>query len=345
MPDLDVAEAKAALTRLHESEAGNRSLVAPPSGDDHELEQELRALDSDREFRDFGRSLERYRILRRKAIGRRQAAERGYAEQFSAAAGASVAGSFAAQAMALTPLAEPHTSTLVTLDKPFAIWQMPHPDMTFKDSHIEAHNSWFKVNIFSSSGPYESTYIAYYIWDNPSDAYALVNVSSGMSLNGTAIASGSSGRLSGNFARLQVDLTLTAIRWHGWTDPLTGQDVDLTPYPIVASRTPVNFQAYGGDWFTDATPESTTLNPFHWYRLEIPLMAIPGRATAMFEVATHVWYDFFDIPFTPWDLGPHEDNELDDLVALDLADERKGYMARPGMIVLEILSKRSGSET
>jgi hypothetical protein len=215
---------------------------------------------------------------------------------------------------------------------------MPHPDVTFKDWHIEPHNSWFKVLIDDdSTATDDRTYTAYYLWENPSDSIALVNVTSGMSLNGTAAAWGSSGKTAGNYAALYVDISLSAIRWTGWTDPATGQDVSQTPYPTVDDRYIVEFYAYGGDWFRDSDPQSTTFNPFHWYNLSIPLMAIPGRAVTMFEVGLKVFYGFYSGGWLPWDDRDAVDNEIDDGVILDLADDEKAFMARPGMIVLEIL--------
>jgi hypothetical protein len=158
-----------------------------------------------------------------------------------------------------------------------------------------------------------------------------VNARSGMSLNGMADAAGSPGVLLGNTALLDVQVTLKAIRNTGWTDPVTGQDIDGTTYPSIDSKFPADLYSYGGDWFESQSPSQLTIfNPFHWYSLSIPQMAIPGRATTIFEVSLRVDYSFIQ----GWD----EDNEIDDLALVDLADERKAFMARPGTVVLEILT-------
>jgi len=357
MAEIDVEEVKAALIRMAGGGVAGRPPPAPSGRQlNREFQDELRALTDDSQFRAYTEPLERFRVAQRKAMMARLGEQRRSQEaRHGAATAARVADAIASERLAAGLLAKPQTSTFVVLDTPLLIWQLPcpddslfhlpwpddidpnpkvTPDITFKDWHIEPFNSWFKVYAQGDSGPYITKYVTYYMWENPSDSYALVNVTSGMTLTGSANVWGSPGKLAGNTADLRVEARLTPIRWTGWTDPATGEGLTQSPYPTIASKQLISLEAYGGSWFSDATPRSESFNLMERNILSVPLIPIPGRAVTMFEVGLHVFYVF-------WESGEGLSlfaNEIDDGVILDLADEQKSHIARPGVVTLEILT-------
>ncbi len=141
--------------------------------------------------------------------------------------------------------------------------------------------------------------------------------------------------LHGDTASLHVTAYLSAVRWSGWgTDPLTGQSIDQTPYPVYdyqsANKSVVAFDAYGGDWFDDAEPGSATFDPSMPYELMTRLIAIPGRAVTLFEVGLNISWWFHD--------GIDTVENDDQIVTLDLAYDPLGHIARCPMVSLEILT-------
>ena len=76
-------------------------------------------------------------------------------------------------------LSKPFQSTLITLDKPFLIWELPHPESNvWIDSNVESLNSSIKFEIITRSGADATTFLFYFLWTNDSDFAAVVNVNS-----------------------------------------------------------------------------------------------------------------------------------------------------------------------
>ena len=343
MPVEEIAEIKAALAALNEREAATRRGVPPADHRPAPARSELTELESLLTAHpDIGRLGE---ILARRLDGRResllalQERMRNDAQKTQPAAKAALAAAVDARRQALAILSQPFTSTFVTLDSPFLIWELPHPDLDmFRDSGIESGASWVKILLQATrtpGGPQQTDFRFYFIWDNPSDYYAVANVSSALSLNGQAVAWGSPGRLSGNFASLSVTAYLNVMRWSGWgTDPNTGQSNDQTPYPIYdyqsANKSVASFDAYGGDWFHDAVPGSATFDPQIPYDMIARLVAIPGGAVTLFEVGLRINWWFHDATETV-------DDDYQS-ITLDLAYDPLGYIARCPMVQLEVLT-------
>jgi hypothetical protein len=260
------------------------------------------------------------------------------AQQAQAAAGAATAG-ISARRAALEMLSRPFISYYVTLDTPFLIWELPNPDLSiFLDSAIVAGGSWVKVLLDTQdtpNGAQTTDFQFYFIWQNPADYYAVANVSSSLSLNGKASAIGSSGVFSGNNASLTVGAQLNVIRWSGWgTDPLTGQSNDQTPYPVYGNSTysrAADLDGFGGDWFNSARPEYATFYPQTPYDVSASLIAIPGQAVTVFEVDLVLDWWFYN------DSDETVDEQIQ-LISLDLASDKLGYLAQCPLVQLEILT-------
>jgi hypothetical protein len=341
----ELAQIKTALAELNEREAPTRrgTLRADhrPSPAQSELAELQSLLSADSNLREFGESLTRRRNERHKAL---QAQMRSDAQTSQAVGAASSAAAIAARRHALALLAQPFTSSYVTLDEPFLIWELPHPELDiFRDSNIETFGSWVKILVDTKSTPggwHATDFRFYFLWENPSDYYAVANVSSSLALNGQAVAWGGSGVLSGDHAYLNVNAYLSIVRWSGWgDDPDTGQSNDQTPYPIYnyqsdyqsSRKSVVSFDAYGGGWFSDAEPKSKTFDPQMPYGVSARLIAIPGRAVTLFEVGLEVEWWFND------GYGQTVDDD-DQSITLDLAYDPLAYMARCPMVELEILT-------
>src|SRR5262245_30005848 len=78
--------------------------------------------------------------------------------------------SMAARLQALGLLGRPFTSSFQTLDKPFLIWQLPHPELDiFIDSHIESMNNSVKVLVNVIRGFDSTQFVFFFLWRNESD--------------------------------------------------------------------------------------------------------------------------------------------------------------------------------
>ena len=76
------------------------------------------------------------------------------------------------------------TGTQVVLDSPFLIWpQPPTTDLFFDDYRIEPWNSWAKFKIDSTNSATDTVNF-YFLWQNSSDQYVVINVDSWLMLAG-----------------------------------------------------------------------------------------------------------------------------------------------------------------
>jgi hypothetical protein len=195
-------------------------------------------------------------------------------------------------------LATPFTSTLITLDKPFLIWQLPHPELDiFIDQHIEPNNSWIKLLIDTNAGSDYTQFLFYFLWENESDFFAVVNASSLLVVNGACEVMAAPGIFSGDTADFNMNASLTTMRWSGWgTNPATGHSNDQTAYPDYQQsqyQTITSLHAEGGHIFGDAGIENEGFS-FQPFNLSEDFILVPGRAVTLFEVALYVSYGFDD---------------------------------------------------
>jgi hypothetical protein len=138
---------------------------------------------------------------------------------------------------ALQILSKPFQPTFITLDKPFLIWELPHPESNvWIDSHYESMNSFVKFEVIKHSGIDSTAFLFYFIWTNDSDSFAVVNVDTSLVLNGVCQVLADSGILEGHYNHIRLDANLKLMRWSGWgTDPVTGASADQTPFPATCS--------------------------------------------------------------------------------------------------------------
>jgi hypothetical protein len=227
------------------------------------------------------------------------------AQETQAAATAAIA-AINARRQALSILSQPLTPPYyVTLDTPGFF--LDYSDTYFDDQGhstsmlqtfgISPGESWFKALLNTKKDnprPYNPEFQFYFVWINPSDYDAIVNVLSPVLVNGWAEAEGSWDLLGSYHAYLTVTAYLNVMRWSGWgTDPDTGQSNDQTQYPGSPFNTTVkDLQGYGGSLFDSAQPESATFSLANPYDVSASLITIPGQAWTMFEVGLDVGWEF-----------------------------------------------------
>jgi hypothetical protein len=340
----ELTHIKSALSELARRDAATprRKLGADhrPGVSHSELNQLQSLLSADSDLGRLAEILTRRRDEQRKALLAVQEEMRSEAQKWQLAAAASLAAATAARVQALELLAEPFTSTYVTLPEPLLIWELPHPELNiWRDDQIVPGGSWVKLILETKSSPAGQSYTDfrfYFLWENPTDYYAVANVSSSLSLNGQADAWGNPGIISGDHADLDVSAYLTVMRWSGWpNDPITGQSENQTPYPVYdwqdTTKSVVAFDAFGGDWFDSADPKSASFDPSKPYDVNADLVAIPGGAVTLFEVGLTIGWSFHNID------GDNVESDYQS-ITLDLGYDPLGYRAVCPMVQLEVLT-------
>ena len=212
------------------------------------------------------------------------------------AADAAFRSGMAARLKALSLLATPFTSSFVTLDKPFLIWQLPRPDLhIFIDSHVESMNSSVRVLVNVIRGFDETHFVFFFLWENESERSAVVNVASSLVVNGACSVQAVAGIYAGHTATLELAASLRLVRWSGWgTDPVTGASNDQTfdqNFQQGDGQAVASLQAKGGHIFESADFKSQSFS-FQPFPLSHNLFVIPAKAVVIFEVALDLFYNF-----------------------------------------------------
>jgi hypothetical protein len=84
----------------------------------------------------------------------------------------------------------------VSLDKPFLIWATPHSSI-ITDSRIESFNSWAKILVSSSADQGEEKVSFYFLWENKTDYFAIIDANTSISATGQHLKAHSSGGWTG----------------------------------------------------------------------------------------------------------------------------------------------------
>jgi hypothetical protein len=238
-----------------------------------------------------------------KLLGENQKALRTAFEKDSAAAAkrsreanAAFRAGMAARLEALQLLKAPFLSSLLTLDQPFLIWQLPHPQLDiFTDSRIEPNNSSVRVLVNKSDGSNSTRFVFFFLWRNESDFFAVANIGSSLVINGRCLIFANDGIIFSDSATLNIAASLTLVRWSGWgTDPVSGQSNDQTLYPNTQStqrQQVASFSVEGGNILSLGDLEGKSFS-FETFPLSHSLFVIPGGASVMLQVALELSYGF-----------------------------------------------------
>jgi hypothetical protein len=231
---------------------------------------------------------------------------------------------------ALDLLATPFAPYIITLDRPVLVMETPHTELDkFIDWHISPLDNWIKVKVDTNAGSDSTQFGFYFMWQNDSDAYAVVNVNSSLILNGVCEVAADTGFFSGDTTTLYSSAYLSLIRWSGWgTDPSTGESMDgtLEPYYEQSQYQMVeSMQVQGGGFFGDVAEDSRMFS-FTPFDVSYNTFAIPGHAVAIFEVALSVNYGFAD------------GGGISDTVLFDFADDTMNRSIQCPSVELEVLT-------
>jgi hypothetical protein len=129
------------------------------------------------------------------------------------------------------------------IDSPFLIWATPSNILT--DSQIEPFKSRAKILFTSTarSGVRELSF--YYLWRNPSDRFAVINIDGYLVLNGFCQAGQDGGFFPGSRSTsLSLKTTMVPLEW--WNQPPTSP-----LFQASQSETVLSFSARGSQGFGD----------------------------------------------------------------------------------------------
>jgi hypothetical protein len=164
------------------------------------------------------------------------------------------------------------------LEKPLLILATPHSNI-ISDSSVEPFNSWAKIKVDSTASSGLEKLSFYFLWDNPSDFFTVINASTFMSATGHLLARASGG-LSGidptsRFSDLGVSANFAL--WSWWLQPPTSTPYVTQPFTSIAVSAS----------FWD---KSATASVSDGFLLSQNLFIIPPHGVVLFEVTFEVGY-------------------------------------------------------
>ena len=183
----------------------------------------------------------------------------------------------------LTTITSSFAPNYVLLNAPFLIWTTP--GMFFDNSQTVPSNSWAKVKVQSEhplkpSGSEDLSF--YFLWENPSDRYAVANVDAYLVLNGFLQADAPGGFFAGDRrSTVSVKASFYLLEW--WNQPPTQPS-----WQVDQSRDALSVSAYAGDMFDDYHIASDSV--FRGYDLRYEFFLIPPNGVVVFEVTMNVSY-------------------------------------------------------
>ena len=138
-----------------------------------------------------------------------------------------------AESNATRLLARPFTPTLVTLDKPFWINEVPHSEFDiYRGSNYKSLNLWIKIYFLDLNGNRDTSFVFNFVWQNNSDSDVVIDASSRLALGGYCAAEADNGVIQGDSSSIGLGVELQTMRWSGWgIDKTTQSSNDQTLYP------------------------------------------------------------------------------------------------------------------
>lgn len=170
----------------------------------------------------------------------------------------------------------------VTLEKPFLIWAR-HLNV-LGETHVELWNSWakFKFDSGKTSGAEEFTF--YYLWENPSDRHALVNIDGYLVATGHLQTGQNGGNFPGNrFANVTLTGHLYPLEW--WNQPPTSPVAQTDQSQQIAYLATGD----GGGWGNPG--EIDVANVFRGCDVRYGLFLLPPHGVTVIEVTLTVSYN------------------------------------------------------
>jgi hypothetical protein len=165
-----------------------------------------------------------------------------------------------------------------SLDKPFLIWAQPHANI-ISDSSIESFNSWAKIRVTTSADQGTENLSFYFLWDNPTDFYAVINAATFMSASGhlKAVATGGLSGIDPTSRFSDVGCSANFALWSWWQNP--------PPHTDYATQVLASIGVSASFW-----DKSATANVSDGASLNRTMFLVPPRGVVVFEVAFTVDY-------------------------------------------------------
>jgi hypothetical protein len=144
--------------------------------------------------------------------------------------------------------------------------------------HYELSNSWAKFKLDSEKDfhniPERLSF--YFLWENPSDRQAVINVDTNLMLNGFCSATADYGYYPFNWNNTMLLISAELSLWDHWNQP------DIHPY--IVEHQVLFLDAEGGFLETDYDARYVIGN----YNLHYNLFVVPPRAVAIFVVSLSI---------------------------------------------------------
>jgi hypothetical protein len=174
--------------------------------------------------------------------------------------------------------------TRVVLDKPFLILQTP--GVFIEDTHVEPFQSFAKFKLDSSKDTGYEELNFYYVFQNPSDRFAVVNVLAFIALHGFCRAGANGGFFPGDrYASLSITVRLNVLEW--WNQPPTSPPPQASQQFLAAT-----LKATAYDFGDPGDIE--VLDVSHGYELDYYQFILPPKAVAVFEPTVAMGYGTSD---------------------------------------------------
>jgi hypothetical protein len=178
-------------------------------------------------------------------------------------------------------LAAPPPPRYVALDTPYSI--PATAGVTFVSAQTEPYHSWAKIKFDSGADATESLGF-YFVWQNPSEAFALINADAYILLDGSCNAVRNGGFWPDDrHANLHLSVELTPLQL--WNQPPT-----VAPQVGGDSlQDALRFYVGGGGFFDPG--DSQVAGVFRGYDLRVSFMIVPPHGLMLFEVTLNISYD------------------------------------------------------
>jgi hypothetical protein len=181
----------------------------------------------------------------------------------------------------------PAAPFLTIIDRPFLIWAKPRSNIIW-DSHIGSGDSWAKVKAVGESGDKvwgTDTLSFYFLWDNPTPYYAVIDAATFITFNGFARAHaegsfwGGIDPSSSRYSYLSMWTSLTLWQWS-----------DNPPTPSgTPSQNILSLSAEAG-FFEDTETSAVSGSSDHSYTHYV----VNPSGVIVFEVSLAMSYSVFD---------------------------------------------------
>lgn len=165
------------------------------------------------------------------------------------------------------------------VDTPFIIW--PTNGLELADSQIQPWNNTAKVHaLWRGDEGYENLRFIF-VWDNPKDTGAVVNVESYLAVNGSCDAFTEPGIFFGSINTVWVQASLNV--WEWWNQPPT-----MLPPQATQVQHVLTIAASGGGFASGGGVESKSAAGL--FDVKRTLFALPPKGVAVFEVTLEFFY-------------------------------------------------------